>query len=164
MICSNGGALLTCAPCQHQSSLCQNPSSPKDTGFTPVKSGITETAMVCLCGCKHTGDQLFCDGMTRSNGFISLIAEAISRKIQIRPSRSRLNNVILVPVDFQTHPVFHNTLYPVCNTPTLIPGNTDLSPCTGNQGCMNFCGKKRPCARMCTLEHIRGAACLSQPP
>ena len=29
--------------------------SHKDTDFTPVKLEITETAMVSLCGCKHTG-------------------------------------------------------------------------------------------------------------
>jgi CDGSH-type Zn-finger protein len=36
--------------------------SHKGTGFTPVKTEITEAKMVAWCGCKHTHGPPFCDG------------------------------------------------------------------------------------------------------
>ncbi len=32
------------------------------TGFSPVKTTITEKSRVFLCGCKHTDTPPFCDG------------------------------------------------------------------------------------------------------
>ncbi|HQU16368.1 MAG: cytochrome C551 [Chromatiales bacterium 21-64-14] len=36
--------------------------SHKDTGFSPVKFEVTETAQVALCGCKHSAQHPYCDG------------------------------------------------------------------------------------------------------
>jgi len=38
----------------------------KGSGFTPVKTEITEAKKVYFCGCKHTANAPFCDGKHKS--------------------------------------------------------------------------------------------------
>ncbi len=40
--------------------------SHKGSGFSPVKTEITEAKKVYFCGCKHSANKPFCDGKHKS--------------------------------------------------------------------------------------------------